>query len=145
MKSYVSHGGCRVLATRDDASPSSVGEDAVVDITARTEYAVRAMLSLAQAHAAGEGPVSVDTLFHDAGFRDDATTAVDAVFHLPAVENYLDFVRSSASPILQILDGLNEGAARAAWDDIEAQLHAFDTATAWAGPNELLITAARRP
>ena len=56
MKSYVSHGGCRVLATRDDASPSSVGEDAVV------EYAVRAMLSLAQAHAAGEGPVSVDTL-----------------------------------------------------------------------------------
>lgn len=62
MKSYVSHGGCRVLAARDGASPSSVGEDADVDISARTEYAVRAMLALAQAHAAGEGPVSVDTL-----------------------------------------------------------------------------------
>ncbi len=107
-------------------------------LPARDPFAPGSLFSLAR-------PGSIDALFHDAGFRDDATTAVDAVFHLPAVENYLDFVRSSASPILQILDGLNEGAARAAWDDIEAQLHAFDTATAWAGPNELLITAARRP
>jgi Rrf2 family protein len=39
-----------------------VREDAEVDISARTEYAVRAMLALAQAQAAGDGPLSVEVL-----------------------------------------------------------------------------------
>lgn len=90
-------------------------------------------------------PGRIDALFHDAGFRDVATTAVDALFHMPSVDDYLAFVRSSASPILQILAGLDEGAAKAAWNDIREQLHAFDRPTGWAGPNEMLITAARRP
>lgn len=33
-----------------------------MDISARTEYAVRAMLALAQAQAAGDGPLSVEVL-----------------------------------------------------------------------------------
>ena len=33
-----------------------------MDISARTEYAIRAMLSLAQASLSQSGPVSVDTL-----------------------------------------------------------------------------------
>jgi ubiquinone/menaquinone biosynthesis C-methylase UbiE len=86
----------------------------------------------------------IDTLFHEAGFRDVATTAMDAVFHMPSVDAYLTFVRDSASPILQILAGLSEAAAQAAWDDIREQLLAFETPTGWEGPNELLITAARR-
>jgi len=90
-------------------------------------------------------PRRIDTLFAEAGFRDVATTAVDAVFRMPSVDDYLAFVRSSASPILQILAGLSPARAQAAWDDIRAQLRAFDTPTGWAGPNELLITAARRP
>lgn len=36
-------------------------------------------------------------------------------------------------------------AASAAWDDMRAQLHAFDTPAGWEGPNDLLITAGRRP
>lgn len=90
-------------------------------------------------------PGRIDALCHAAGFRDVATTAVDAVFHAPSVDHYLDFVRSSASPIVQILAGLDEAAAAAAWRDIRQQLRAFDTPTGWEGPNELLITAARRP
>jgi len=90
-------------------------------------------------------PGRIDTLFHEAGFRDVATTAMDAVFRMPSVDDYLAFVRSSASPILQILSGLSEDAAKAAWGDIREQLGAFDTPTGWEGPNELLITAARRP
>ena len=39
-----------------------MGENDHVDISARTEYAVRAMLLLAQAQATGSGPVSVDSL-----------------------------------------------------------------------------------
>ena len=87
----------------------------------------------------------IDALFHEAGFHDVATTAMDAVFHMPSVDDYLDFVRSSASPILQILGRLDQGAAEAAWADIRGQLQVFDTPNGWAGPNELLITAARRP
>ena len=90
-------------------------------------------------------PGHIDALFREAGFHDVATTAMDAVFHRPSVDDYLAFVRSSASPILQILAGLSDTAARAAWEDITEQLHAFDTPTGWQGPNELLLTAARRP
>ncbi|MDE2415850.1 MAG: class I SAM-dependent methyltransferase [Comamonadaceae bacterium] len=87
----------------------------------------------------------LDTLMHDAGFCDAATTVMDAPFRLPSADDYLAFVRSSASPILQILDGLDVTAAQAAWDDIRTQLRAFDTPTGWVGPNELLLTAARKP
>lgn len=90
-------------------------------------------------------PGQLDALFLEAGFQDVATTAMDAVFHMPTVDDYLAFVRSSASPVLQILAGLGEGAAQAAWHDIRQQLLAFETATGWQGPNELLLTAARKP
>ncbi len=107
-------------------------------LPARDPYAPGSLFSLGR-------PGSIDALFHEAGFRDVATTAVDAVFHLPSVDHYLRFVRSSASPILQILGSLDEAAASAAWSDIREQLHAFDNAKGWDGPNELLLTAARRP
>ncbi|WP_458232782.1 class I SAM-dependent methyltransferase [Roseateles sp. P5_E8] len=90
-------------------------------------------------------PGQLDALFHEAGFRDVATTAMDAVFHMPTVDDYIAFVRSSASPVLQILDGLGEAAAQAAWDDIRQQLQVFMTPTGWASPSELLLTAARKP
>jgi ubiquinone/menaquinone biosynthesis C-methylase UbiE len=90
-------------------------------------------------------PGQLDALFQEAGFRDVATTAMDAVFRMPTVDDYLAFVRSSASPVLQILAGLGEAAAQAAWDDIRQQLQAFSTPAGWAGPNELLLTAARKP
>jgi ubiquinone/menaquinone biosynthesis C-methylase UbiE len=107
-------------------------------LPARDPYAPGSLFSLGR-------PGHITALFHEAGFRDVATTAMDAVFRMPTVFDYLAFVRSSASPILQILAGLSAAAAQAAWDDIGAQLQAFDTPTGWAGPNGLLITAARRP
>ena len=107
-------------------------------LPARDPGAPGSLFSLAQ-------PRRIDALFLEAGFRDVATTAVDAVFRMPSVDDYLAFVRSSASPILQILAGLSPAPAQAAWDDIREQLHAFDTPRGWEGPNELLITAARRP
>jgi ubiquinone/menaquinone biosynthesis C-methylase UbiE len=90
-------------------------------------------------------PGLLDDLFHAAGFREVATTAVDAPFRLPSVKHYISFVRASASPIQQILGGLTAEAAQAAWDDIESELSVFSTAQGWVGPNELLLTAARKP
>jgi ubiquinone/menaquinone biosynthesis C-methylase UbiE len=89
-------------------------------------------------------PGRIDGLFERAGFRQVATTAIDAPFRLPSARHYLDFVKASASPIQQILSGLDPAAQEAAWNDMETRLHAFDTPDGWAGPNELLLTAARR-
>ena len=89
-------------------------------------------------------PGLADELFRSAGFRDVATTAMQAPFRLPSARHYLDFVRSSASPIQQILGGLAPDAAQEAWSEMEQRLDAFTTTAGWEGPNELLLTAALR-
>ncbi len=89
-------------------------------------------------------PGRIDGLFRSAGFSDVATTAVDAVFRLPSVDHYLAFVRSSASPILQILGRLDAEVADAAWREMRERLMPFTTDAGWEGPNELLLTAGRR-
>ncbi len=57
-------------------------------------------------------PGHVDELFRAAGFRDVATTRIDAPFRLPSAAHYLAFVRASASPIQQILCGARPGGGR---------------------------------
>ena len=89
-------------------------------------------------------PGLTDELFRAVGFQNIATTALDAPFRLPTARHYLDFVRSSASPIQQIIDGLQPEAADAAWSEMEERLSVFTTTEGWVGPNELLLTAAQR-
>lgn len=103
----------------------------------RDPYQPGGLLSLSK-------PGLLDELFRSAGFRDVATTTIQAPFRLPSARDYLDFVRSSASPIQQILSDLSADAAQAAWNEMEERLGAFTTASGWQGPNELLLTAARR-
>ena len=88
-------------------------------------------------------PGLLDEMFKSAGFRDVATTKIDAPFKLPSAGAYLDFVRASASPIQQILGKLDSAARSAAWNEMEERLQAFETASGWEGPNELLLTAAK--
>ena len=52
-------------------------------------------------------PGLLDALFKEAGFHDVATTTLQAPFTLPSARHYLEFVRTSASPIQQILGGLD--------------------------------------
>lgn len=106
-------------------------------LPARDPYQPGGLLSLGK-------PGLVDELFRSAGFCHVATTTLQAPFRLPSARHYLDFVHSSASPIQQILGALSPGAAQAAWAEIEERLGAFTTSSGWAGPNELLLTAARR-
>jgi SAM-dependent methyltransferase len=89
-------------------------------------------------------PGLIDEMFRDAGFKDVATTRMDAPFRLPTAQDYLGFIRTSASPLQQILGKLGSEAADAAWEDMEERLKVFETAEGWTGPNELLLTAARR-
>jgi hypothetical protein len=90
-------------------------------------------------------PGRMDEIFTRAGFEGVATTRISAPFHLPSVEHYMDFVRDSAGPIVEILERLDEAGRQRAWLDIERQLSAFQKADGWEGPNELLITVGRRP
>ena len=86
----------------------------------------------------------MEGLFVAAGFRDCITTRVSAPFHLPSAKAYLDFVRSSAAPVMQILTHLDAVAQEHAWADMEVKLSAFNTASGWSGPNELLLTSGKK-
>jgi ubiquinone/menaquinone biosynthesis C-methylase UbiE len=89
-------------------------------------------------------PGLIETLFEQVGFSDVTTSAMAAPFTLPSVKDYLGFIRTSAGPILQLLNRLDGAAREAAWAEIESKLRAFDTATGWEGPNGLLLTSGRR-
>lgn len=103
----------------------------------RDPFAAGSLFSLAP-------PGRTDALFRSAGFQDVASTRLDAPFCLPSVDHYLAFVRSSASPVLEILAPLDEQAVAAAWREMRERLLVFATPDGWRGPNELLLTAGRR-
>jgi SAM-dependent methyltransferase len=86
----------------------------------------------------------IDELFDEAGFREVATTKMTAPFRMPTARAYLDFVKTSAGPIAAIIERLDPARRDAAWAEMEERLRQFETASGWVGPNELLLTAARR-
>lgn len=135
-------GVCTMVFSRPEANPclTILMSTALrhAGLPARDPSLPGGLLSLGQ-------PGRIDTLFKAAGFHDVATSAVGAVFRLPSVDHYLSFIRSSASPILQILAPLDAAAREAAWSEIRERLMVFTTQDGWAGPNELLLTAGRRP
>jgi len=81
-------------------------------------------------------------LMHSAGFIDVEIRTMAAPFRLPSSRHYVEFVRSSGTPIMQILAALLPAAQAAAWDDMTQQLNEFSTPTGWVGPNELLLCRA---
>lgn len=87
-------------------------------------------------------PGLLEDHFIQAGFTGVATERIYAPFQMPSAHDYLHFVRTSASPILQILGHLNPEARQAAWEDMEEQLEVFQLPDGgWEGPNELLLAA----
>lgn len=89
-------------------------------------------------------PGLADELFRQAGFDQIATT-ISAPFMVPSVRDYVRFIRTSAGPIHQLMARLDQDGREAVWSDIESRLTRFTGAAGWEGPNELLLTAARRP
>ncbi len=84
-------------------------------------------------------------LLQAAGFIDVEVTTISAPFSLPSSRAYVDFVRTSGTPIMEILASLSPVAQQAAWDDMAEQLQTFDGPIGWVGPNELLLCAASAP
>ena len=105
----------------------------------RDPFAPGGLLSLGK-------PGLLQDYFQQAGFTGVATERIYAPFQLPSARDYLHFVRTSASPIVQILGHLNPQAREAAWEDMEEQLEVFLLPDGvWEGPNELLLARGMRP
>ena len=135
-------GACTMVFSRPERNPCLMILMSVAlkhaGLPARDPFVAGGLLSLGQ-------PGHIDALFKSAGFRDVATTAIDAVFRLPSVDHYLGFIRGSASPIMQILGRLDAASADAAWQEMRERLMVYTAHSGWEGPNELLLTAGRRP
>jgi ubiquinone/menaquinone biosynthesis C-methylase UbiE len=90
-------------------------------------------------------PGLLQELLQTAGFVDVAVHAVSAPFRAPSAAHYVEFLHSSASPIIEILAPLSAAAKQQAWNDITEQLKVFSTKSGWIGPNELLLCTAVAP
>jgi ubiquinone/menaquinone biosynthesis C-methylase UbiE len=80
----------------------------------------------------------------DAGFGEIEVTALAAPLRLSRVEDYIEFVRTSGSPIIEMLRHLSASRRADAWQDIASELDRFSTTLGWEGPNELLLCCATR-
>jgi ubiquinone/menaquinone biosynthesis C-methylase UbiE len=90
-------------------------------------------------------PTLLATLFRNAGFVDVQVQRINAPFYAPSVDAYVSFLRTSASPLIEILAPLSAIQQQAAWDEIKTQLQIYKSNTHWQGPNQLLLCAGQRP
>jgi ubiquinone/menaquinone biosynthesis C-methylase UbiE len=104
----------------------------------RSPYSPGSLLSLGE-------PGLLAQLLQSAGFIDIEVRAIAAPFILPTSRDYIEFVRTSGTPIMEILAPLAPAAQSDAWDDMAEQLNIFATPTGWVGPNELLLCGATTP
>lgn len=103
----------------------------------RDPYAPGGLLSLGR-------PGHLDTLFVDAGFDEVTTFRLEAPFCLPSVDDYVDFLRTGAAPVMAMLSRLGRPEQDAAWADIRERLAVFREPGGWVGPNTLLLTTGRK-
>jgi ubiquinone/menaquinone biosynthesis C-methylase UbiE len=78
----------------------------------------------------------------EAGFSEIEVTPLAAPFRAASVDDYVAFVRTSGSPVIEVLRHLSASRQADAWADITHQLDRFSTAHGWVGPNELLLCSA---
>ena len=90
-------------------------------------------------------PGLLDALMQSAGFVSVASRYVSVPFHAASAEKYVEFLRASASPVIEILASLPVAAKQDAWRDITEQLKVFSMPRGWVGPNELLQCVAVGP
>jgi ubiquinone/menaquinone biosynthesis C-methylase UbiE len=90
-------------------------------------------------------PGLLEGLLSSAGFSNITVRALSAPMHLASVDAYIDFLRSAASPIIEMLAKLSPAAQQSAWSDMTEQLKQFEHQGGWTGPNELLLCEARKP
>lgn len=133
--------GCVLVFSAPDQNPCVTKAMSIAlkhaGLPMRDPYQPGGLLSLGK-------PGLLETLFQQAGFLDLVTVRIDAPFRLVSVGEYLQFLRSAASPVIQILNRLDPDTRDRAWAEIEDALGVFSTSSGWEGPNELLLGAGKR-
>jgi SAM-dependent methyltransferase len=127
---------CLVITLECARRHSGHGEAA--EFIERDYYQPGGLMSLGE-------PGFIDRLLYAAGFTSVKVRSLSAPLHLENVELYIDFLRSAASPIIEILSNLSPAAQAVAWSDMARQLERFNHAGGWTGPNELLLCEAQKP
>ena len=89
-------------------------------------------------------PGRLASLLTAAGYAEVAVKPLAAPFELPDAAAYVAFVRSSGSPIMEVLAPLDATARELAWQEMEEALEEFRGHRGWLGPNELLLGSATR-
>lgn len=84
-------------------------------------------------------PALLARLLEQSGFANVAVQRRAAPFRMPSTAHYLDFVRSSGSPVMELLRPLPERVQAEAWADMAGQLDAYTVNEGWVGPHELLL------
>jgi hypothetical protein len=90
-------------------------------------------------------PGMLAALLGNAGYVSIKVTAFDAPFRLRNVDAYITFLRSAASPLIEILSTLTSSQQAATWNEMRIQLKRYDHPDGWVGPNELLLCQAQVP
>lgn len=90
-------------------------------------------------------PGLLEELAQTAGFVGVTARYVSTPLHAPSAAHYVNFLRSSASPIIDILAPLSSAARQDAWNDMTERLEVFSSPLGWTGPNELLLAVAVAP
>jgi ubiquinone/menaquinone biosynthesis C-methylase UbiE len=85
----------------------------------------------------------IDELLQKAGFANVKVKTLSAPFRAPSVDDYVEFLRSSASPLIELLASLDQSAQTKTWNDMRERLRVFSHTSHWEGPNELLLCSAR--
>ena len=89
-------------------------------------------------------PGRLASLLTAAGYVEVAVESLAAPFELPDAAAYVAFVRSSGSPIMEVLAPMDAKARESAWLEMEEALQKFRGDRGWLGPNELLLASATR-
>jgi ubiquinone/menaquinone biosynthesis C-methylase UbiE len=87
----------------------------------------------------------LSTLLETTGFEEVRVHHIATLFRTTAVDEYVAFLRASASPLIEILAPLPDAVQQMAWSEIRKQLDQYSTVQGWEGPKALLLCEGLRP
>jgi ubiquinone/menaquinone biosynthesis C-methylase UbiE len=126
------------LTTTLEIARRFAGLDTPSDLKLHPEHPPGSLMSLGQES-------KLKDLLLVAGFTNIIVRALSVPFRLKNAQEYVDFLRQSASPLIEILSKLSPHLQDQAWLEMGKQLKAYDCESGWIGPNELLLCAAQAP
>jgi SAM-dependent methyltransferase len=83
--------------------------------------------------------------FEQAGFRDIVICSVAAPLHMNSAEECLRFEKESFGALHQMMASLDETERKAAWGEIERELHQYYGPNGFEAPCDLIVGAAASP